>query len=95
MRQVAHRGRKVTLGWSVTRHATLCDERIDPVARDLLAAGGQRRDRAVVARRDVPRALWLGDLRVVQLGGVVVDVQHPGADRLQWLHGQVVQDLRT
>ena len=23
------------------------------------------------------------------------DVQHPGADRLQWLHGQVVQDLRT
>ena len=83
------------MGGGVARHAVLGDEPVDPLPVDLPAAGGQRRDRAVVARRDVPRALRLGDLRVVQLGGVVVDVQHPGADRLQWLHGQVVQDLRT
>jgi hypothetical protein len=57
------------------RQAVAALEAVELLARQLAAADGERPDQLVVAAGDIARPCRLGDLGVVQLGGVAVDVE--------------------
>src|SRR5437870_4433300 len=91
--QVAESRRQVSLGRGEAGHPSLCDEIGHVLPGDLPPPDRQRGQGLVVALRDVAGALGLGDLRVVQLGGVVVDVQHAEPQGLERLHPEGLHDL--
>ena len=58
---------------------------------ELAAADGERADQLVVAAGDVARPGGLGDLGVVQLGRVAVDVEDPAAEPLERLDDEILE----
>ena len=64
----------MALGWHETRHAVGAFECVDGIARQLTVHHTQASDRAVIGARDVAAAASLGDLRIVQLDRVAIDV---------------------
>src|SRR4051794_28920051 len=91
--EVAERRRQVPLGGGEAGHAPPGDEVGDLGPLDVLAGGGEGGDDPVVAGRHVARALGLGDLGVVELGGVIVDLGHADAVASERLDGQGLHDL--
>src|SRR5439155_5467512 len=95
VREIRQRGRDVALGGHVTWHAVLALERVDPVARQLTVQHGQTGDGAVVGPRDVAAATGLGDLGIVQLDRVPIDLWNAQARPGQRLeHQRLVQRAR-
>src|SRR4249920_3630153 len=67
-------------------------EAVELFARELAAPHGEGADELVVAAGDVAGTGGLGDLRIVELGRVAVDVEDPAADARERLDDEVLED---
>ena len=92
MAEEGHRRGDVPLGGRKTGHAVRSDEIRHLGGGDFLAHRRQTRNDTVVEERHVAAARRLGDLRVVQLGGVFVDVAEAQTQALQGLADELLEN---
>src|SRR6185369_7312924 len=74
------------------RQAALSLEVVELLASQLATLDRERADELVVALRHVPGARRLGDLGVVQLGRIAVDVEDPPTEAPEWLDDEILED---